>query len=105
MSYNYQLDATRGAFWRVFFQISGRIGVLIRHFSMDIKFTKQDALTFLLTYADDWSIHWSQAEAIVRALGLQLRFDEPWQKAMNVSYLINRLKEYADLLDDEAKLA
>src|SRR5438046_2928033 len=37
IEYNYQLDATLGANYPIFIQISGRIPVLIRHFSMDIQ--------------------------------------------------------------------
>jgi hypothetical protein len=37
MPYNYQLCATPGANYPFFIQISGRIPVLIRHFSMDIQ--------------------------------------------------------------------
>src|SRR5690242_1891739 len=96
MAYKYRLYATPAAFQRYLSQISGRMGVLIRHFSMtNFPMTKQKALTFILNHGDDWTINGRKAGAIASALtGIAVRFTEPWQDMMKVYYLINILKRH-----------
>lgn len=109
MSYNYQLDATRGPFWRVFIQISGRIGVLIRHFSMDISLntkslTRQEALAFLRTHTLDDNLGSWKAILLANAFGVDVAqyYKEDWQGVLPLYYLINILeRHYPHALDEE----